>query len=408
MTHRTRVRWGLCVGGLLVLAACTGTKNPGEERLLRARRGRGDVAIAAAWPWELRKEIRYGEGLQLAIDELNASGGIAGRRLRLVKYDDKESIDEGRVVAQRSADDPDVVAVVGHLQSYVTLQAAHIYDQAGLVLVAPTSTAPELTEQGFKRVFRATFTDESLGHQLADFAAARGFRRLAIYYIRNTYGRNVANAFEMRAVQDGISVAARESYDPSERANARTFEQVLLQWKTAELDAIFVAGEVPSAAIFVAQARAAGIGVPMLGGDAMSSPGLLTVAGPAAEGMTVASFFHGDEPRPEVTRFVATFEKRYGVPPDAGSALGYDCVQLVAAAMRAAGSVVPEEFAKTLHTLRDFPGVTGSFTFDEHGEAVGKPIVMSVVRRGEFAYLSVAAQSGSASGSSAPNGVVKR
>lgn len=377
----------------LALGGCTGAGDPVRERVKRARSGKGDVVIAAAWPWELRKEIRYGEGLQLAVDEANASGGIGGRPLRIARYDDNESIDKGRLIAQEIATNPDVVAVIGHLQSYITVQAANVYDQAGLVLVAPTATDPDLTERSYARVFRATFNDKSVGRQLAEFAASQRLRRVAIYYIRNNYGRNVANAFEARAAQVGVSVAARSSYDPSEQANERTFEGVIEEWKTTELDGIVLAGEVPSAAIFVAQARARGIQVPIVGGDAMSSPGLMAVAGPASEGVMVASFFHPAEPRPEIPAFDAAFRKKYGVAPDAGSALGYDCVRLLVGAMRTAGSPVPDEVSKALHALRDWKGVTGTFSFDPHGDIIGKPIVMSVVHNGQFDYQATLAPS---------------
>jgi branched-chain amino acid transport system substrate-binding protein len=373
----------LCV--LLLFAAC-GSRDPRDERIHRARNGSGDLVIAAAWPWELRKEIRYGEGMQMAVDEVNAGGGIGGRQLRLARYDDRESIDHSRIVAQQIADDPNVVAVIGHLQSYITVQTAGVYDQAGLVLVAPTSTDPKLTQLGYKRLFRATFTDNSVGRQLADLVASQQRRKVAVYYIRNDYGRNVANAFEERARQLGVAVQARNSYDPSEQASERTFDQVLTEWKPMDLDAILLAGEVPSAAIFVAQARRKGIDVPILGGDAMSSPALMAVAGAAAEGITVASFFNPDEPRPEVVRFNAAFTAKYGVPPDAGSALGYDCVQLLAHAMKEARSAVPEDVARALHALKDWRGVTGAFSFDEGGNAA-KPVIFSVVRDGRFEYL---------------------
>jgi branched-chain amino acid transport system substrate-binding protein len=371
----------------LVLAACRGPADPAQQRVETARLGTQDVVIAAAWPWQLRKEIRYGEGLQMAVDEVNASGGIRGRTLRLARYDDEESIDKGRLVAQQIASDPAVVAVIGHLQSYITVQAANVYDQAGLVLVAPTATDPELTERGYTRVFRATFTDKSVGRQLADFVAGRGYRNVAIYYIRNSYGRNVANAFEARAAKVGVAVSARSSYDPSEQASERTFEATLTEWKTAEMDAIVLAGEVPSAAIFVAQARALGITVPIVGGDAMSSPGLMAVAGRAAEGVIVASFFHPDKPAPEVVQFDAAFRKKYGTAPDAGSALGYDCVRLIAEAMRRAGSTVPGEVAAALLTQPPWKGVTATFRFDEHGDLAAKPVIMSVVRKGRFEFL---------------------
>jgi branched-chain amino acid transport system substrate-binding protein len=258
--------------------------------------------------------------------------------------------------------------------------------------VAPTATDPKLTQIGYTRVFRATFTDNSVGQHLAELVAAQQRKKVAVYYIRNDYGRNVANAFEERARQLGVAVQARNSYDPSEQASERTFDQVLTEWKPMDLDAILLAGEVPSAAIFVTQARRKGIDIPIFGGDAMSSPALMAVAGAAAEGTTVASYFNPDEPRPEVVRFKATFSAKYGAPPDAGSALGYDCVQLLAHAMKEAGSAVPEDVARALHALKGWRGVTGVFSFDEGGDAA-KPVIFSVVRGGHFEYVPAPASS---------------
>lgn len=376
----------LCLAALALSLAACGKPSPKDERVKRAREGSGELVIAAAWPWELRKEIRYGEGLQMAIDEVNAAGGVGGRKLRLARFDDRESINQGRIVAQQIADDPSVVAVIGHLQSYITVQTAGVYNQAGLVLVAPTATDPKLTQLGYPRVFRATFTDGSVGRQLAELVASQQKKNVAVYYIRNDYGRNVANAFEERARQLGLAVQARNSYDPSEQASERTFDQVLTEWKSMNLDAILLAGEVPSAAIFVAQARKMGIDLPIFGGDAMSSPALMAVAGAAAEGTMVASYFNPDEPRPEVTRFNAAFTAKFGAPPDAGSALGYDCVQLLAHAMKEAKSAAPEDVARVLHGLKGWQGVTGVYSFDDAGDAA-KPVLFSVVRGGKFEYL---------------------
>jgi branched-chain amino acid transport system substrate-binding protein len=379
-----RIPLGLFV---LLLSACGQWRTPADERAIRSARARGDVVVAVAWPWELRKELRYGEGLEMAAEETNAAGGVNGRPLRLVRFDDHGSVDDGRLVAQRIAADPDIVAVIGHLQSYVTVPAAAIYDLSGLVLISPASTDPELTAHNYKRVFRTTFTDKAIGRQLAQFAAQRTLRRVAIYYIRNTYGRELANAFEERANEIGVAVVGRRSYDPSDEVTERTFEEIVREWKTLEMDAIFLAGEVPSAALFIAVARAAGIKVPILGGDAMSSPALMSVSGAAAEGTIVGSFFHPDEPRTEVRRFAQSFRKRYGAAPDVGSAVGYDAVRLLAHAMRQAHSSVPNDVARALHEIRDWPGVTGAFTFDNDGDVVGKHLVKLIVRNGRFEYV---------------------
>jgi len=378
---------GAAAASIVIGAGCAAWRTPAEERRARAALGRGDIVVATAWPWELRKELRYGQGLDLAAEEVNAAGGVNGRPLRLVRFDDRGTVDEGRLVAERIANDPDIVAVIGHLQSYVTVPAAPIYDQSGLVLLSASSSDPELTSHAYKRVFRTTFTDKAIGRQLAQFAAQRRLRRVAICYLRNTYGRNLANAFEERAGEVGITIVARQSYDPSDQVTARTFEPTIKEWSTIGMDAIFLAGEVPAAGFFIATARQAGLKVPIFGGDAMSSPTLMKVSGVAAEGRIVGATFHPDEPRPEVQRFVAAFAKRYGVPPDSGAAVGYDTVKLLVEGMRVAHSSVPDEVAKALHELRDWPGVTGVVTFDASGDLTTKRLIKLEVRRGRFEYL---------------------
>jgi len=375
----------LCASALLSIA-CNSSRTPSEERAALAERGDGDIVIGVAWPWSEHKDIRYGEGLEMAVDEVNGGGGVLGRQIRLLREDDHGSVDEGRLVAQRLGNDPEVVAVIGHLQSFVSVPAAAIYDLSGVVMISPTATDPELTSQGYRRVFRATFTDKTVGKQMADFAAARGYGKVAIYYIRNSYGRGLANAFEERANELGVSIAARQSYDDSGEATVLTFAPTLREWGKLDLDAIFLAGEVPSATLFISAARNEGLTLPILGGDAMNSRALLT-AGPAAEGTVVPSVFHPDEPRPEVHRFAESFARKYGAAPDAGSALGYDAVHLIADAVRRAKSTAPDRIADALHATGGWKGVTGSFIFDEHGDIVNKTLVKMVVRGGKFEYV---------------------
>jgi len=379
----------------LSLAAACAPKTVPEQRAEQARRASGDVVVGVAWPWAARHEMRFGDGIDMAVAEVNASGGIAGRPLRILRLDDHESADEGRVIAQRLDADPQVVAVIGHLQSYVTVPAAAIYDNGGLVMLAPAATDPALTAQGYRHVFRGTFTDKEAGREMADYAARHGYHRIAIEYVRSPYGRDLANAFEESAADHKLQVVARQSYG-GDGVGDDSFDDVMRDWAALDLDAIFLAGEVPSAAYFVKSARRHGLTVPILGGDALGSPALLAIAGGAAEGTVVPSVFHPDEPRAEVQRFSAGFQRRFGAVPDAASALGYDAVHLLAAAMRRAHSLEPDSVGAALHAMRAWPGVTGAFTFDAEGDVVDKALVKMVVHDHRFAYLADDTSRGSA------------
>ncbi len=373
---------------LFALAACEASHDPAQARIERAEAGTGEIVIGAPWPWEARgSSSLYGDGMDLAVEMINADGGVLGRKLRIARIDDKESVNEGRLVAQILANDPEVVAVIGHLQSYVTIPAASIYDQGGLVMIAPLSSSPKLTLQGFKRVFRTTFNDKQVGRQMAVFAHRRGYERVAILYMRNTYGRDLANAFEERAHELGLNVVERQSYTAAAERIKTSFGTVLRSWRDVELDAIFLAGAVPEAGTFIVQARAAGIDVPIIGGDAMDDASLMEVGGEAAEGTIIASNFHVDDPRPVVQQFVQVFNEKTGQMPNRGAAVSYDAVRVLAHAMEQAGSTVPEEVTQALRAMGPWEGVTGIMAFDEKGDLADDVLIAKVVRNGKFEYL---------------------
>lgn len=371
----------------MLLAACGGGDDPAAQRTKRAA-GTGEIVVGAAWSWADRgDDILYGKGLDLAVEELNAAGGVLGRPLRLLRVDDEESVDQGRIIAQELGRNPDVVAVIGHLHSYVTVAAAPIYDLSGLLLVSPTVTTPELTQLGYGRVFRTVFNDTEVGRQMAQYALDRGYRRMVIYYARNEYGRELANAFEEQAASRGAQIVNRESYDPNLDANPVAAEQTVSTWSSYEFDAVFIAGQDAQAALLVSELRKRGIDVPVLGSDALATPVFIQRGGAAVEGTVLPAAFHPDAPDPEARAFRQAFERRYGMKPDAGAALAYDAMRVLAQAMREAKTTEPDAVAAAMHRLTDFRGVTGAFRFDETGNLVGMPIRKVVVRNGDFAFL---------------------
>jgi branched-chain amino acid transport system substrate-binding protein len=366
------------------LTACTERKAAGAAE--RTGSASDSVIIAAAWPWASYPDMLYGKGLDLAVEEANAAGGLRGRPFALRRVDDQQSVDNGRLVAERLVTAGGIAAVIGHMQSYITVPAAAVYDAAGIVLVAPSSTDGSLTDRGYRRVFRSIFTDHDAGTQMADLAAESGVKRIGIFYIRNEYGRALSNAFETRARALGVDVIGRVSYDAGSSTGAE-LEQIVRQWNERHVDGVFLAAEAGPAARFAREVKRQGLNIALFGSDALGIPALIAEGGIAVEGLMLPAPFHPGDPRIEVQAFVRQFTARHGTGPDALAALGYDAMRLVTHSIVTAGTTAQDSVAAVLHATRNWRGVTRSMSFDSTGSLAEGPITRVMVRRGAFTFL---------------------
>ena len=369
--------------GLVLLAGCE-RKDTAALRAERQAVAQGPVVVAVAWPLKLGK-ASLAQGVDLAVEEINSAGGLPhGRKLKILFKDDASSLSRGRLVAQEIADNPEVAAVIGHLNSYITAPAAQIYERAGLVMITPGASGQKITEQGARLVFRSLPGNREQGRQIGDYAAAQGYKSVAIYYIKNDYGVDLANYFEQRAHELGIAIADRRSYNMAGDNHAA----LLAEWAAfLKTDAVFLCGSLPESAQILREARAAGLKVPVFGAAGLDSPELIRLGGESVEGTVVFSLFNVGDPRPEVRAFGERFRRRFGVLPDSTAAQGYDAVQLLAHAMRQANSTVPARVAAALRATRDWPGVTGRTSYSENGDPVAKRLAKVVVRNGAFEYF---------------------
>ncbi|MGK5094265.1 ABC transporter substrate-binding protein [Deltaproteobacteria bacterium TL4] len=345
-----------------------------------------EIVIGVAGPWlELaQKNSHLLDGITMAVDEINAEGGILNKQIRMVRKDDKQSVDLGRLIAKDFADDPSMIAVIGHVDSYVTRATSATYEFSGMLMLSPTSTDPVISEQEFKYIFRNIPTDEEIGVQIAEFAKTQGHKRMLIYYVKTEYGRKMANTFEKRAEELDIFIVDRLSYTD---VTERNFRRVLNGWKDREFDAIMLIGSLPQAAAFVKQVRQIGIKSAIIGSNALDEQELIDLSGENSEGMIVASTFHSENPRPSVKAFSEAFSKKYQIQPDSWAAQGYDAVKLLEEAIKKAETVDPAVVSETLRNLKDWSGVTGNHTFTSSGDVSNKPIVFKIIQKGKFTFL---------------------
>ena len=359
--------------GLLILligiVACNRAENPAQERARYIEKSKGDVIIGVAAPWS-SLEDKLWNGIEMARREINSSGGVLGRKIRIIKGDDEASVTKGLVVTQQFVENKDLVAVLGHYNSYVSISVSIIYQYYGILMLSPMSTSPKLTDRGFGLIFRYIPSDAAFGKKLADFSKKMGYKSMVIYHANDEYGKGLANAFEMQAEKDGIQILDRISYDSL--STPRQFRKDLSYWKkNYYFDAIFLAGVTPQVAQFIREARDLGIMVPIVGGDGLDSPELLQIVGEErGNDIYVGSVFNPESSKEKVRKFVQKFKKIYGIIPDAAAAQGYDALMVLAYAIKRAGSTVPGKIADALHSIKNWMGVTENHTFNERGDVV--------------------------------------
>ncbi|MHB9094534.1 MAG: ABC transporter substrate-binding protein [Eubacteriales bacterium] len=357
----------LCTVIFLLLTGCTQSEKSNE------------IVIGVAWPFATNNNL-FNEGIDLAVREINSSGGINGRKLRLLKADDGSELVKGMAIAQSFAENKEIQAVIGHRNSFISIPASTIYDNAGLVMLSPASTAPDLTKNEYKHIFRNIPSDDEIARQLASYLAKQGYRRMAIYYSDDSYGTGLANSFEDHAKSQGITIVDRFSYYTS----LEDLRRLHIKWQAYGLDGIFIAKTLPGGSQFIFDAGQAGIKVPFSAGNALDSPLLSEKGGKAAEGTIIGSVFNPYINRPEVKRFVTDFLKEYNEMPSAYAASGYDAVKMLAAAIENSDLQNPSTVAKELMNLGRWPGVTGIHEFDEKGDDVGDLVVLKKLQNGKL------------------------
>lgn len=323
------------------------------------------------------------QAAELAVAQINARGGVGGRKLALVVKDDGGDAQRAIVVAGELRDDPAVVAVVGHVNSAATLAAASVYNdpRRGVAELSPTASSPQVTEAG-AWTFRVSPSDLAYGPALARWSRAQGQRRAAVLYVNDDYGRGVATSFADAFRREGGQVVEADPYLPETLEGAVGAEPYLRRALTRGIDALFIAGTAADAEKILPVVRRLGFNGRVMGAD-----GLLGIesSGTVGEGVFIAAAFFADAPGDAARRFVEEYRQQYHQPPNADAALAYDAMTVVARALAEAGA--------DRERIRDYlegigtrtppvQGVTGTIRFDRNGDVAGKDVAVGMVRGG--------------------------
>jgi branched-chain amino acid transport system substrate-binding protein len=325
------------------------------------------------------------KGIQLAIDELNAKGGIKGKKLRLRSVDDQGKPEEA-VSAMTSLITRDkVVAVLGEVASKISLQMAPKAQALKVPMISPSSTNVRVTQVG-DYIFRVCFIDPFQGEVMARFAKEKlGATQVAILRdVASDYSTGLADAFTKTFTALGGSVVVDESYHKGDV----DFRAMLTKIKAASPQALFVPGYYNDVGLIATQARQLGLEAPLLGGDGWDSEKLYELGGKALEGSYFSNHYSVDDPAPRIQAFVAAYKAKFaGQAPDGLAAAGYDAMGVLAAALARAPDTQGPALRDAIAATKDFDGVTGRISIDANRNAVKAAVVLKVAAGGKFEFV---------------------
>lgn len=326
------------------------------------------------------------EGIELAIEQINAAGGIDGKTLKAVKYDNKSDPAEATTLASKLMTQDKVVAVLGPATSGNFKATIPVALQNKIPVASGSATTDDVTvdANGVKEyAFRICFNDSYQGTGMANFALKDLSKKKAVVIMDSSsdYGKGLAENFIKTFTAGGGTIVAKEAYVQGDT----DFNAILTKIKGKDFDVVFIPGYYNEAGLIIKQARAQGITAPVLGADGFDSPTLLELAGASAlNDVYYSNHYSSLDQDPKVQQFIKDFKAKYNKEPDAFNALGYDLANFVADGIKRAGKADGAALKDALASTKDFQGVTGSFSVDENHNPV-KAIVVIGLKDGKQA-----------------------
>ena len=339
------------------------------------------------------KEASFGQqshkGLTLAIEELNAAGGVLGKKLELITEDNQTKPGESATAVKKLISRDKVVALIGEVASGRSLEAAPIAQAAKIPMIAPAATNPKVTQTG-NYIFRVCFIDPFQGTVMAKFAQTdlKAKKVAVLSSVSNAYSVGLAKFFKETFTANGGIIVSEKNFSEGDK----DFRAQLTAVKAAGADAVFVPSYYTEAALIARQARDLGLNVPFFGGDGWVADQLLEIGGEALNGCYYSTHFSPENQDPVVQAFVKKFKARWGANenPDAFAALGYDAAYVLVDAIKRAGSTEGPKLRYALAATKNFSGVTGVTNIDANRDA-SKPAAIIAIKNGKLEFLKTVA-----------------
>lgn len=322
------------------------------------------------------------QGIVLAFEQINAGGGVKGKKFKLISLDDQGRPDEAATAVTKLITQDKIVALLGEVASSRSLAMAPIAQSNGVPMITPSSTNPKVTEQG-DYIFRVCFIDPFQGTVMAKFAAETlKLKNVAVLRdVKNDYSVGLADFFTQTFTKNGGTIVVDQSYS----AGDMDFKSQLTAIRAKKPDAIYVPGYYTEVGLIARQAKELGMNVPLMGGDGWDSPKLKEIGGKSIEGSYFSNHYSEEDQSPHVQKFITEYKTKWNMVPDGLAAMGYDAAMVLADAMKRAPELSNTAIRNAIATTKDYQGVTGVITLNEHRDPIKSAVVLKVAD-GRFKY----------------------
>jgi branched-chain amino acid transport system substrate-binding protein len=326
--------------------------------------------------------------VKLAVEKVNAEGGLMGKKVELITYDDRADGKEAVALARKLIEQDKVVAVVGGSYSTPSRAMAPIFQEEKIPAVYAYAVHPDVTKAGnfnFRNGFLGMVEGKAAAYTAVKLLKAK---KIALLISDNDFGRTLAEGFKMyieKYAKGAATITSVQAYPMQEK----DFKAYLSKIKDENVDAIFSSGYYFQTGPVVKQAREMGIKAHIIGEEGADSPKFLEIAGKSAEGFVIVTNLNRDDKRAQVQNFLKTFETRYKIQPDMVGASAYDAFMIIIDGIKRAKSVKGPDIRGSIATLKDFDGLTGQIKrFTPEGEVV-KDVQVQTVKDGRFRFFNV-------------------
>jgi ABC-type oligopeptide transport system substrate-binding subunit/ABC-type branched-subunit amino acid transport system substrate-binding protein len=328
-----------------------------------------------------KENSHFYEGILLAASELNHEGGVLGKKIELLHYDDENASIKGEKIAKTIAKNPDVFAVIGHNNPDIAIMTSVIYKKSGILFF---SKGADLTRYGGDFIFRNTQRDIDIADNICHFLYANNLKKIIILYDISSATKRMAELFHEHIRNKDISIVAEKFYSKRDQDYRLLITRII---KDKSFDAIFLAGKPPSAARLIKQIREMGVSEPIIGTDSLDTNKLWIIAGKAAQDTIVCTNFDPNLPRSKTQQFIKKFQNQFAFEPDSYAAQGYDIIKLLADAINKGDSLQAIVINNVLRCMVQWEGVTGLYRLNKNGNIKPMNLYYKKFTNGTFEIL---------------------